>query len=329
MKTKLRFKELGFFIALGLGMLVSSCTKEVATIAPESELSTELTLKGAMIPSEDVVCDLIAGQSIIVGKVVYSHVGNQLLVEYATTGDWTLSEVHFYVGNMTDFKKTCINKKAIQIGKFPYSANDINAATFSFPITLIGTAPSDGYLVVAHAVVKNGSQEETAFAKCTYKPLITIKSHLLDNGNKTAAYSDGTMYKENSGDYCDWLGTNVYEKGDEYKYQSWDYPNGEAGKVTVNDDGDFLYVTVYSNFPITATYLFVGSIEELDAIWKRQPSGCPNYADFPYRKDSQLPESPAPPFIQSFSIPITMPSSITFNEAFESSRWGWLSYYRI
>lgn len=340
MKTKLRYREMGIFIVLFLGMMVSSCTKEVA-IDPESEQSSELSLKSVNIPAkDDVVCNLIAGQSIDVGKVVYSHIGDQLLVEYVTTGEWILSEVHFYIGNMDDFKLTCMNKKGMQIGHFPYSISNLNSSTSSFSILLsdIVDPDPDGYLVIAHAVVRNGKQEETAFAKCTYQPIIiTIKSKFTTKDTDIdpfflTACSDGDYFYTNStDDYCHYLGINYFVKGEDdvYQLQSPKFPIDPVtglgvGKVMVTNDDNYIYITVISTIEMYRSHLFVGTVEGLELIRKRT-ANCVDYTSFPYRVD-------VTGYTHTFN-PIPIPANLTnfksFEEAFDITRWGWLSYYKI
>ena len=324
MKTNFHFLKLATVFTLALSIfLFSSCTKEESFINPESESSSGLTLKSAAIAQpDDMVCDLIAGQHINVGKVVYSHVGDNLLVEYVTSGGWTLSEVHFYVGNMADFKATCMNKKVVQIGHFPFSASNLNSTTKSFTISLEGKVPdSDGFMVVAHAVVKNGTQEETAFAYCTYKPLITLKTKFT---NGTWAASDGERFSadyDNNYNWCYYLGTNIYEKGDIYLLRSNYYQYGGGGKVYVNDDGTNIEITVIPNaglgLTLAATYVYVGNMKGLQSYVSGK---CPDYFQFPNK--ITIPSSS-----HSFIIPIK--KSISFKTAFDSNRWGWFSYYNF
>ncbi|MBW8331881.1 MAG: hypothetical protein K0M40_07665 [Prolixibacteraceae bacterium] len=331
MKTKLSLKQSGWIIALFFGIFISSCSKEVTTDISESDL----TLKSATIPQAgDMVCDLIAGQTIDVGKVVYSHDGNQFLVEFVTTGGWILSEVHFYVGTLDEFQKTCMNKNAIQIGKFPYSAVDLNSTTHSLdPITLAIPAPEGGYMVVAHAVVKKVNedgtiQEETAFAKCTYPLLITVK--VTFESNKWAA-TEGIYYFNDKGWIGPWLGVNIFENGKnmEYMLQNWEFPvsTGGAGKVNISDNGININVLVTPKEGLTlqTTHLFVGTMEELVELGQ-YTGGCPDYKLFPYKNSEVTPT-------HSFVIPIPampLPNFVSFQSApLNSSRWGWYSYYNF
>lgn len=332
MKTNLRLKELGIVLVLLLSTFIFSCTKDVPSDIAESDL----TLKSAAIPQpDDQVCDLIAGQTINVGKVVYSHVGNTMLVEYITTGGWTLSEVHLYVGNMDHFKETCMNNTAVQIGNFPYSATNLNSTTKSFEIDLTGIVPdANGYLVVAHAVVNKPGQEETAFANCIYQPVvIALKSNPPADAVapfNTFACTEGTRFIEtsefeNSHGWCYWLGYNIYNKGDgvtTYLLQSPDFPTpGDLGKVEVTDDGTSLFVTVYAEngYTIRRSYLYVGTMEGLQNTVYGM---CPDYVLFPYKIEQTA-------TVHAFAAIPLQQNSVSFEEAFGSKRWGWISYYNI
>ncbi|MDP3914541.1 MAG: hypothetical protein Q8R96_12485 [Bacteroidota bacterium] len=327
MKTNLSFNKLGLVMVLFFSTFIFSCTKEMPVDGPESDL----TLKSVAIPQpDDMVCDLIAGQTINVGQVVYSHVGTNLLVEYVTTGGWILSEVHFYIGNMANFMATCMNKDAIQIGKFPYSASNLNGTTHSFSVPLPIPAPDGGYMVVAHAVVKKVAdglvvQKETAFAKCTYKPIILLKSEFEWTNNegtliKDFAFTDGD-FNYPVGTACVRFGINYYVNPDEYMLQRLAWPDG-VGKVNVSDDGEELTVVVTlskEGAVLTKSYLFVGSQKDLDKL----TFTCPDYARFPYLTPSIVTST-----THTFKIPIPMQNSISFN-TLPSNRWGWYSIFNL
>lgn len=317
MKTKLKFKELGIIMVILFSTFIFSCTKEIPIDVPESDL----TLKSAAVPQpDDMVCDLIAGQQINVGKVVYSHIGNNLLVEYITTGGWNLSEVHLYVGNMADFKATCMNNTAVKIGQFPYSATNLNSTTKSFKIDLTGIVPdASGYLVVAHAVVNKSGQEETAFANCTYKPVIAAKALF---SNDIYGESEGTRFSNDPADWCYWLGTNIYEKNDVYTLGSY---GNTYGEVDVTDDGISLFITLTAkeNLLLTHAWVYVGSMNGLNSFLNPASYGgkCPEYWNFPLiMRDIDN-------VSHTFSMP--MLSSISFQDGFNSNRWGWYSYYKF
>jgi hypothetical protein len=310
-KVLLLKKWLLYVVTIG-SIIITSCTKEETQTVSESNR----TLKSGSL--KDVVCDLIAGQTINVGQVIYSEqvidgVEN-LVVEYVTAFGWSLSEVHLYVGALEEMPT---NKSAIQIGQFPYSASNLNGVTtycFKIPISTLKTNDDGTLTIAAHAVVFKDLQQETAWANCDFKPVITLKSIFT---NDTYAVSDGIHF---SGDwYCVDLGYNFYEgNASNYLLQSFQYPaaTGGAGKVYVSDNGTTLKVEVIPNegLSLKSTYLFVGTLTELLSIYT--PIGnCPDYEKFPYQK---IEENSS----HVFSITI---SANNKSYMFSGSRWGWYS----
>lgn len=319
MKPKSRIKELGILAVLFLGIFFSSCIKEETLVVPESDLSSNLALKCASVPN--MTCDLIAGQNTNVGEVIYSYDSDagQLFVTYKTTGNWMITEVHLFVGTQAKFITNCTNKKAIQIGHFPYSASNLKTVKYDFnPITIDAKLYPEGLTIVAHAIVKNGKQEETAFSNCSsFKPLITVKSKF---SNGAFAETEGDPFSTDPDQWCFYLGTNTYEGNDEYLFQSQWYPNailGYTGKVVVNDDGETLSITVQSNngLKLSHTYLYVGTLQGLQSY--APVGGCPNYPIFPFQNSTTA-------TTHSFSVP--MPN-VSFEKAFGSNRWGWINHF--
>jgi len=317
MKTKLRFKALGILIALLLSILIGSCTKEEPLMAPESDSPTNLTLKNGSI--DDMVCDLIAGQNILAGQVIYSHDATNLYVTYLASNGWTLTEVHLYVGSLANLPT---NKKAVQIGQFPYSTNDLVGNTITIPLLdLEGNMNGDGSVTIAaHAIVVNGQQEETAWANCTYIPVISVKS--LFTNNKWAA-SDGDRFTNtNINDYCYWLTTNSYVKNAEYPLYSYYYQTvvSSPGTVIVSDNGVYLSITVNAIIPLKHTFIYVGTMENLIANYSSGGT-CLDYENFPYQVDT-----PAGATTHTYSV--SMPN-VSFQNAFGSDRWGWINHYNF
>ena len=329
MKTKLVIHRLLVLLPVfAVLLIISSCAKEEIVIAPESEIPADFLLKnGEISVSDNMVCELIAGKNMNAGKVVYSHDEDNLYVEYVAMDGWMISEVHFYVGNMDDFEKTCMNKnkRAVQIGKFPYSDSDLNDETVSFTIPLddIVDPGADGYLVVAHAVVKKGGQEETAFAKCDYFITTTKARMVNDEGKEFYGESEGTPFIDFDPDYwCSFLGTNVYNGADTYRIGSW---YNYYGEVSVNDDGTNLLIDVTANegYTLTGVWVYVGPLNGLQSYLSDDEYDgiCPKYWEFPL-SSYEGGES------NSFSIPL--PKSTSFEDAFINiKRWGWISYYNF
>ncbi|MBL7969387.1 MAG: hypothetical protein JNK09_20465 [Prolixibacteraceae bacterium] len=330
MKTKSVFH---FFSIALLAMLFLSCSKEESFLETETT-PQELKLKSAPILKDIVQCELIAGQYINVGTVTYSHDDVNLYVTYNTNNNWSLWEVHTYVGTLGGFPK---NKTAIQIGKFPFSKTNLNGATsweFIIPLNQI-SGDGDSYTIATHAVVRNGSLEETAWGNCTYVPSITVKSFFNKLGWGDAEYvwaaSVGSPISAPQPwcNWTNWLGINIYEKGDTYELRSYYFDkdgNGNvvppAGIASVTDDGTNLEITVtssYETLKLAHTYLYVGTAENITTYYK---NGCPDYLNFPYQRHVEAQT-------HVFSIPMNQFKGISFKEAFGSSRWGWIFKYQF
>ncbi|MCD6201346.1 MAG: hypothetical protein J7K46_06015 [Bacteroidales bacterium] len=300
-----------------MAAVLTSCTKEepVALDNPGS------TLKCADVPpspSPMVTCDLIAGKHINVGTVAYSNDDNYMYVTYVTTDGWSLAELHLYVGTEDGLPR---NRKGNPvIGHFPYAADDLPMGTTSYTFTVPLEDGMDCYAVAAHAVVYNvNGITETAWAKCEFKPIITLKSWIYnpDKDKNIWAVSDGDPISSDG--WCRIMGTNVYEKDATYPLVSFYYNN--PGMISVTDDGETLYVTVKvnDNLQLYRTYLYVGTKEGL-----AEYGICPDYPSFPY---SIIDE-----YSNEHILKVPMPTgngSTSFEEAFGAKRWGWFSQYCI
>lgn len=329
MKTKMHIRLLGIGIVLSLGIFLGSCTKEESLKDSEDSLSANLTLKNGATTNpeaDDIMeCELLAGQNISVGKVIYSHDEENLYVTYMTTNGWYLSELHLYVGTLGNLPT---NKTAVKIGNFPYSKKlDPGTSNYMFTISLteIGDMEENGYTIAAHAIVINGQKEETAWssANCNYKPLITVKSNLVEGTYEFYATHDGYYPFINSGDWCERLGTHVYENGDVYYLTFKGFGLVNRGKVTVNENGTNYIIEVEADegYKLTDSYLYVGSLHGLKSY--ASEANCVEYVSFPYTitaNEQQVHTFPP--------IPMKPVYSMSFNEAFNSSRWGWLNYYK-
>lgn len=320
MKQKLNLKKLGIFIILFMGIFISSCTKEDTFVVPETNLGSSENLKVATVPN--MICDLIAGQNINVGQVMYSYDGGYLYVTYKTTSSWMITEVHLFIGTQANFILNCTSRKAVQIGHFPYSASNLNTSQYDFdPIAINASLHPKGIKIVAHAIVKNESQTETAFANCSnFKPLIAVKSGFSSNLPPYAC-SEGDRFGA-PGEWCYDLGTNLYEKDAEYLLRCIGYTIGSMGHVFVTDDGINMSVIVYAEPPslISASYLYVGSMKGLINYIPATGTTCPKYDTFPWIDPFASPGRPT----SVFTVP--MPN-ISFQDAFDSNRWGWINHF--
>jgi hypothetical protein len=98
-----------------------------------------------------VTKDLLAGKTEDVGDVTVYVSGSNLVVEYATTGGWTLTSTRLYVGTT---KPTASNP-----GSFPYSESNYGqrisdtSVVYTIPLSEFGT--SRPLYIAAHAVVQN------------------------------------------------------------------------------------------------------------------------------------------------------------------------------
>lgn len=323
MKTKSHFLKIGTIITFSVSLLFFSCDKQEEVISADSELNVTVSLKSAhILPPEELVCDLLAGQTINVGKVIYSNDGLNLYVTYLVNSPWVLTELHFYAGTLNGLPR---NKTAIQIGHFPYDMDNLVGNQLIIPLSELDS--DDGVLTLAaHAVVVNGGKNETAWANCTYSPIVGAKVRFSD---QSYALTDGPIsyaeyFSNNSTHWCSRLGLNIYEKNDGYLLQSNYYTLADAaGTVQVSDDGNFIKVKISATVDgeiMTNSYLFVGSINQLGAI-TIDSDGCPKYANFPYVKNDANNYHE-----QLIPIPI---KSMSFKAAFKSNRWGWISSYKL
>ena len=330
MKRKEGFKVLGMIMVLFFGTIILSCNKQEIADIPDSNFSLK---NGAIL---DEVCELTAGQTINAGNVVYSRVNGNLMVTYIPSNGWLLREVHLFVGCMDDFP---INARsgAIKVGLFPYGDDDLSDADKweSDPIQLPDDC--DDCIIAAHAVVYNESlgKEETAWANCTFKPVIALKArfnvHPEGKTYWTYGVTDGLSFVDECKDgnatgwWCDYLGYNPYVKDDVYQLQSEYYT--DAGDVTVTDDGENLTVTVEADYDMRGAYLFVGTLEELCSFTERYDD-CPDFYNFPYKK--VWPDPGPYSNTHTFTIPLSDfaigTNSVSFESGFGSARWGWFSY---
>lgn len=123
--------------------------------------------------SQNTQCTtLFAGQTIDAGSVCVSVDSDNLVVSYATTGGWHLTEAHLWVGDdLANMPRTQTGNP--QIGRFPYKSGDITGATsytFNIPLTSLGSGDLCGHTLAlaAHAALRKlsdggGYQTETGW----------------------------------------------------------------------------------------------------------------------------------------------------------------------
>lgn len=110
-------------------------------------------------------CDLTtiatfwAGQNYEAGTVSVHNDATNLYVTFTTTGGWTMSLTHLYVG-LTE-------PSSYAPGQFPYQTTHdpaVTSFTYTIPLADIGAVFGDTVYIAAHADVSNGTQSETAWA---------------------------------------------------------------------------------------------------------------------------------------------------------------------
>lgn len=157
-------KKLAIYLG-GLFMMIAfvlpSCSKDVV----DDELTTDVlkctTDTTHAVCGDGKTVDLFGGQHILVGHVDISNDGTNLYVTYHATGGWSLTELHLYVG---DISLMPYNKAMNPtIGHFPFKVEGLPFPTYSYTFTIPMATLPRCFEVVAHAVVKNGGQTETAY----------------------------------------------------------------------------------------------------------------------------------------------------------------------
>ncbi len=162
-------------VALALGGWGLSC----GTSPPDAE-RIEATEDDLVVLQGTSCVSLLAGQTTVAGSVCAVIDGDDLVLTYATTGDWRLHEAHLWAGlSILDMPQT--NNGNPKIGLFPFNAGALAGltsysvrvplSTFGLSSSMEACDPVTGY-IVAHAVVKRplaggGVQSETAYGEGT------------------------------------------------------------------------------------------------------------------------------------------------------------------
>lgn len=118
------------------------------------------------------VIDLIAGQHIDAGSIQVSIVGDNLVVEYITEGEWKLYATQLAIGSsLTDLPQ---NRNGNPIpGHFQYKHCELDGVTsdrYEIPLSSLSMNPGGELYIAAHAVIgKENSdgniQKETAWSQ--------------------------------------------------------------------------------------------------------------------------------------------------------------------
>jgi len=252
------------------------------------------------------VYDLFGGQTIHMGTVSVMTVGEYIHVKYELNEDsecWKITETHVYVGSIDGMP---VGKKDNpKIGHFPYAWEDeigSDVVIMQIPIEEGWECPD----IAAHAVVKCGENEETAWAK-NPEVIFAIKSKMqLSDGSYWPAMSGGSP-----GTWCENFNYLPLLENLGKTLDLVDYSDGVTvlGKVSIEFDGDIVSFTITSdNGGVDNSHLFVGSVNALNTI------GICYHNSYPYKDND-----PADQHVFEF------PASILDGEgtSFSGSAWGW------
>lgn len=238
--------------------------------------------------SAETCYTMYGGQTINVGSLCISNDDNNMIVNYSTSDQWLLSEVHFFVGMSLDTMPQT-KKGSPKIGQFPYTQESINTNFYqlTIPLSELGSpACGTDMVLAAHASVESnsedgGGQQETAWSE---GDRILEKGNWATYSNYTITCDGGTGGPKKScetafavGDttFIDlgltngrwgWEITNVLPGNYEYPIYAGagqnDLTKGtHVGNLNVSYDGSAVIVT-YSMFPgfvMEETHLYVGT----------------------------------------------------------------------
>lgn len=150
---------------------ILSCKKDIAHTPASQQMTspaagaTKKTTKATAINAcgAPTVVSLIAGQQYTAGTVSVYNDATTLYVTYTTTGGWSISELHLYVG---DCALIPTNGPGNPVpGRFPlsYTGRGVTTYTFSVPLSSVGNC----FCVAAHAVVSGPAGTQTAWGAGT------------------------------------------------------------------------------------------------------------------------------------------------------------------
>jgi len=162
-----------FAVITALLFFTACQNEDITSTSPELK---SVTLTGSSSSSQVASITLYAGKTINVGSLVISEtdtngdgISDALSAIYSTTGNWSLKEVHLWIGtSLASMPQTKTGNP--QIGQFPYSFSNLSGNTYNviIPFSSINyNSCQASYLIAAHAVVSNGSSTETAWATGT------------------------------------------------------------------------------------------------------------------------------------------------------------------
>ncbi len=107
---------------------------------------------------------LVAGQHHVAGSVTVNIEGDNLIITYTATGEWTIGITHLSIGNCDDDWAPLNGSGNPQIGHFEYTEPFSSTPTeVVYVISLEGL--DDNFCFAAHAEVQGPTGGETAWAQ--------------------------------------------------------------------------------------------------------------------------------------------------------------------
>jgi hypothetical protein len=161
---------LASFIFCILGCTQEPIGEDLQVLEKKSKdltLSSETTSETSSESNSDDHCfytNLIAGQHHVAGSVTIDIDGDNLIITYATSEDWTIGITHLQIGNCEDGWVPLTGSGNPRIGHFEYTEPYSSSATeVVYVISLEGIG--DTFCFAAHAEVKGPTGGETAWAE--------------------------------------------------------------------------------------------------------------------------------------------------------------------
>jgi len=114
--------------------------------------------------------NLIAGQHYTAGTVSIYTDGENLIIEYATTGDWTIGVTHLSIGDCQDGWVPLTGSGNPKVGHFDYtepSYQDDHQVVYIISLESLGLTEGDTYCFAAHAEVNGPQGGQTAWGEGT------------------------------------------------------------------------------------------------------------------------------------------------------------------
>jgi hypothetical protein len=188
-------KKYTFIFLFVFAIILFSCSLEKidenAIKNTDLETNSQITVDLDNLGEECLFVNLIAGQHHDAGSVTVYNDGENLIIIYATNGDWTIDLTHLSVGNCNEDWVPLTGSGNPKIGQFeytePYSSSD-NEVVYVIPLIDL----NENYCFAAHAEVQGPTGGETAWAEGTGF-----------EGNSWAMFVEGLLSDCDNGDDSD------------------------------------------------------------------------------------------------------------------------------